>query len=83
MSQVIFTFVTGASKFAKTALFSGANNTTDITFDARFNAICGFTLVMKLKPHGEYIDELAAVFGISRAIFQSLFQDVQWLYMEF
>ena len=70
--QVIFTFVTGASKFAKTALFSGANNITDITYDARFNAICGFTLAEIEAKYSEYIDELAVVYGISREEFISL-----------
>ncbi len=36
-------FVTGVSRFSKTGLFSVANQFTDITFDPRYNAVCGFT----------------------------------------
>ena len=31
------------SKFSKVSLFSGLNNLTDITLDARYSAICGYT----------------------------------------
>ena len=38
-----FVFMTGVSKFSKVSLFSGLNNLTDITLDARFSALCGYT----------------------------------------
>ena len=38
-----FVFLTGVSKFSKVSLFSGLNNLTDITLDARYSAICGYT----------------------------------------
>ena len=38
-----FVFLTGVSKFSKVSLFSGLNNLTDITLDARFSALCGYT----------------------------------------
>lgn len=38
-----FVFLTGVSKFSKVSLFSGLNNLTDLTLDARFSAICGIT----------------------------------------
>lgn len=38
-----FVFLTGVSKFSKVSLFSGLNNLKDITLDARFSAICGYT----------------------------------------
>ena len=31
------------SKFSKVSLFSGLNNLKDITLDARYSAICGYT----------------------------------------
>ena len=38
-----FAFLTGVSKFSKVSLFSGLNNLQDITLDARYSAICGYT----------------------------------------
>lgn len=38
-----FVFITGVSKFSKLNLFSGLNNLNDITLDARYSAICGYT----------------------------------------
>ncbi|HWQ66723.1 MAG TPA: ATP-binding protein [Methanospirillum sp.] len=38
-----FVFLTGVSKFAKTGIFSGLNNLDDITLDARYSALCGYT----------------------------------------
>ncbi len=38
-----FAFLTGVSKFSKVSLFSGLNNLIDITVDARYSAICGYT----------------------------------------
>ncbi len=42
-AYVRFTFITGVSKFSKVSLFSGLNNLKDITLDARYSAICGYT----------------------------------------
>jgi Predicted AAA-ATPase/PD-(D/E)XK nuclease superfamily len=38
-----FVFLTGVSKFSKVSLFSGLNHLEDITLDARFSTICGYT----------------------------------------
>ena len=38
-----FVFLTGVSKFSKVSLFSGLNNLTDITLDARWSSLCGYT----------------------------------------
>ena len=40
---VRFAFLTGVSKFSKVSVFSGLNNLRDITLDARFATICGYT----------------------------------------
>ena len=40
---VRFTFLAGVSKFTKVSLFSGLNNLRDITLDARYSAVCGYT----------------------------------------
>ncbi len=42
-AHVRFAFLTGVSKFSKVSLFSGLNNLKDITIDARYSAICGYT----------------------------------------
>jgi len=42
-AHVKFAFLTGVSKFSKVSLFSGLNNLKDITLDARYSAICGYT----------------------------------------
>ena len=38
-----FVFLTGVTKFSKVSLFSGLNNLKDITLDARWSALCGYT----------------------------------------
>ncbi len=38
-----FVFLTGVTKFAKTTIFSGNNQPTDITFDRNYSAVCGIT----------------------------------------
>ena len=42
-AHIRFTFITGVSKFSKVSLFPGLNNLKDITLDARYSAICGYT----------------------------------------
>ncbi|WP_440994515.1 AAA family ATPase [Cysteiniphilum litorale] len=38
-----FVFLTGVSKFSKVSIFSGLNNLEDISFQARFADLCGYT----------------------------------------
>ncbi len=42
-AHIRFAFLTGVSKFSKVSLFSGLNNLKDITLDARYSALCGYT----------------------------------------
>jgi hypothetical protein len=42
-AHIKFTLLTGVSKFSKVSLFSGLNNLNDITVDARYSALCGYT----------------------------------------
>ena len=42
-AHVHFCFLTGVSKFSKANLFSGLNNLIDITLEAPYSAICGYT----------------------------------------
>lgn len=42
-AHVRFAMLTGVSKFGKVSLFSGLNNLVDITLDARYSTLCGYT----------------------------------------
>ncbi|WP_020559486.1 ATP-binding protein [Thiofilum flexile] len=42
-AHIRFSFLTGVSKFSKVSLFSGLNNLNDITLDARYSTLCGYT----------------------------------------
>lgn len=42
-AHIRFAMLTGVSKFSKVSLFSGLNNLDDITLDAKYSAICGYT----------------------------------------
>ncbi len=42
-AHIRFALLTGVSKFSKVRLFSGLNNLKDLTLDARYSAICGYT----------------------------------------
>jgi hypothetical protein len=42
-AHIQFAMLTGVSKFSKVSLFSGLNQLKDITIDARYSAICGYT----------------------------------------
>jgi len=41
--MIRFSFVTGSSRLARASMFSGDNARKDISFEAHFDAICGFT----------------------------------------
>ncbi|MBK5965396.1 hypothetical protein CCR95_15190 [Thiocystis minor] len=42
-AHIRFAFITGVSKFSKVSIFSGLNNLNDITVDADYSALCGYT----------------------------------------
>ena len=42
-AYIKFALLTGVSKFSKVNIFSGLNNLSDITLDARYSDICGYT----------------------------------------
>jgi len=42
-AYIRFAFLTGVSKFSKVSLFSGLNNLEDITVNAAYSAICGYS----------------------------------------
>jgi len=54
-----FVFMTGVSKFSKVNLFSGLNNLEDITVDAKYATICGYThndIKTTFKEHLKGVD---------------------------
>ena len=42
-AHIKFAFLTGVSRFSKVNIFSGLNNLSDITLDAGYSDICGYT----------------------------------------
>lgn len=58
-SQERFLFVTGVSKFSHVSLFSDLNNLTDITMDARFACMFGYTQEEFEANFGDRITALA------------------------
>ena len=42
-AHIQLSFFTGVSKFSRVSLFSGLNNLEDITLEANYSAICGYT----------------------------------------
>ncbi|MBK1718960.1 ATP-binding protein [Thiocystis violacea] len=42
-AHIRFAFLTGVSKFSKVSIFSGLNNLNDISVDAEYSALCGYT----------------------------------------
>jgi len=58
-----FVFITGITKFAQVSLFSGMNQPEDISFNANYATLCGFTqseLEMYFEPE---INEFSKEFG--------------------
>ena len=54
-----FTFITGISKFSKVSLFSGANHLRDISMDARYAAMMGYTQEELIEYFGQHIQDIA------------------------
>ena len=55
-----FAFITGVSKFCHVSLFSDLNNLTDITMDARYAAMLGYT---QEELEANFSDRIAAAAG--------------------
>ncbi|WPL11591.1 putative AAA-ATPase [Thiorhodovibrio litoralis] len=67
-----FVFLTGVSKFSKVSLFSGLNNLKDITVDARYSALCGYT---EEDLDGVFAPELA---GLDREQIRAWYNGYNW-----
>ncbi|KZX12185.1 ATP-binding protein [Methanobrevibacter curvatus] len=53
-----FVLITGVSKFSNTSIFSGFNNSDDITLDKKYSGICGYTHIELEEYFKEHIAEL-------------------------
>jgi hypothetical protein len=71
-AHIRFAFLTGVSKFSKVSLFSGLNNLNDITVDARYSAICGYT---EADLDQVFAPELA---GLDRAQIRAWYNGYNW-----
>ena len=58
-------FMTGVSKFSKVSIFSDLNNLTDITMDARYATLFGYTREEVLANFPEHIAALAEAQGLT------------------
>lgn len=67
-----FAMLTGVSKFSKVSLFSGLNNLNDITLDAKYSAICGYT--------DEDVDTVFApeLRGLDREVIRQWYNGYNW-----
>ncbi|MBS7348956.1 MAG: ATP-binding protein [Comamonas sp.] len=76
-AHIQFAFLTGVSKFSKVSIFSGLNNLNDITVDADYSAICGYTdedVDTVFAP--EFAPELA---GLERQQIRDWYNGYNWL----
>jgi hypothetical protein len=71
-ADIRFAFLTGVSKFSKVSLFSGLNNLKDITVDARYSAICGYTEADLDQVFGPELD------GLDRAQIRDWYNGYNW-----
>ena len=53
-----FTFITGISKFSKVSLFSGANHLEDISMDAQYAAMMGYTQEELVQYFDQYVQAI-------------------------
>ncbi len=76
-------FITGVSKFSRMSLFSVLNNLTDITIDARYATMCGYTETELTEHFDSYWHQLAAKLQISyetlRAEIRRRYDGYNWL----
>jgi len=68
-----FVLLTGVSKFSKVSIFSGLNNLSDITLDARYATICGYT---EGDLHSVFAAEMA---GLDEEEVRHWYNGYRWL----
>jgi len=72
-AHIRFAFLTGVSKFSKAGIFSGLNNLRDITVEAPYSAICGYT---EADLQTVFAPELP---GLDRAAIREWYDGYNWL----
>ena len=60
-----FVLLTGVTKFSQVSVFSGFNQPEDISYDSRFDALCGISKDELLSVFKEQIKELGKVNGMT------------------
>ena len=60
-----FVLLTGVTKFSQVSVFSGFNQPQDISYDGRYDALCGITLNELLHVFKEPIKELGRANGMT------------------
>ena len=73
-----FVMLTGVSRFAKTGVFSGLNSLDDISLDARFGELCGFSQEELLPTFRLHLHTLQQKFSFSDTELLSTLQE--WYY---
>jgi hypothetical protein len=61
-----FVFMTGVSQFSGLSIFSGLNNLNNITMNAKYGAICGYTQEELESSFKEYIEKTAEEMELSK-----------------
>ncbi|MDR1792417.1 MAG: AAA family ATPase, partial [Bacteroidales bacterium] len=62
-----FVFLTGISKIARVGVFSKLNNLTDISFDAQYGEMCGYTEEEIKTYFPDYLEDTAEAMQITTA----------------
>ena len=61
-----FVFITGISKFSKVSIFSHLNNLRDITLNAKFSTLVGYTQAEIELYFDDYLQEVQTTLNLSR-----------------
>ena len=70
-AAIRFAMITGISKFASLAIFSGLNNIVDLTYKSEIATMLGYTQEELEANFGEHLDRRAREMGLSKADFMS------------
>ena len=72
-----FAFMTGVSKFSKVSIFSDLNNLTDITMDARYATLFGYT---REEVRANFPEHLAALAAANDQTADAAFAKLEYMY---
>jgi hypothetical protein len=72
-----FIFLTGVSKFSGLSVFSALNNLDDITVDAQYASICGYTQPEMDTYFAEYMDVASEHLGMTKKM---LLENIRYWY---